>query len=141
MSEPKNAPAKFAVGKSVRVRPGIADPDFPDLPLGGSTGTIAEFEDGNPPLYLILWSQETLKNMHPVHRNRCERDRLDHETTRLGEDEMEAEPGGPVILEQPTKIVTPPLSMNDQEDRIRAVFGLTRDNLLPKVDDDSLCTY
>ena len=46
-----------------------------------------------------------------------------------------------MILEQPTKIVTPPLSMKDQDDRIRAVFGLTRDDLLPDVDDASLRTY
>jgi hypothetical protein len=60
---------------------------------------------------------------------------------RLGEDELVADTGGPVILEQPTKIVTPPLSMKDQDDRIRAVFGLTRDDLLPEVDEDSLRTY
>jgi hypothetical protein len=29
----------------------------------------------------------------------------------------------------------------DQDDRIRVVFGLTRDDLLPEVDEDSLHTY
>lgn len=46
-----------------------------------------------------------------------------------------------MILEQPTKIVTPPLSTNNQRAWIRAVFGLTSDDLLPEVDEDSLCTY
>jgi len=60
---------------------------------------------------------------------------------RLGENELEHDAGGPVILEQPSKIVTPPLSMKAQDDRIRVVFGLTRDDLPPNVDEDSLRTY
>lgn len=141
MSQTKKAPARFSVGDKVRVRSGVTDPDFPDIPLGGWAGKIIEVEEGDPPLYLIRWSQDTLKNMHPAYRKRCERDGLDHEEMRLGEDELEPDAGGPVVLEQPTKIVTPPLSMKDQDDRIRAVFGLTRDDLLPDVDDDSLRTY
>jgi hypothetical protein len=141
MSQTKKALAKFAVGDSVRVHTGVTDPDFPDIPLGGWVGKIAEVEDGNTPLYQIRWSQKTLKNMHPVYQKRCERDGLDHEEMRLGEDELEPDVGGPVILEQPTKIVTPPLSMKDQDDRIRVVFGLTRDDLLPEVDEESLRTY
>lgn len=141
MSQVKKAPARFTVGDKVRVRSGVTDPDFPDIPLGGWAGKITEVEDGDPPLYLIHWSHETLKHMHPVYRKRCERDGLDHEEMRLGEDELEADAGGPVIVEQPTNIVTQPLSMKDQDDRIRAVFGLTRDDLLPDVDDDSLRMY
>ena len=79
--------------------------------------------------------------MHPIYRKRCERDGLGLEEMRLREDELEADAGGPVILEQPTRIVTPPLSMKDEDDRIRAVFGLTRDDLPPAVNDDSLRTY
>lgn len=29
------APARFAVGTQVRVKPGTTVPDFPDIPLGG----------------------------------------------------------------------------------------------------------
>jgi hypothetical protein len=141
MSQTKKAPARFALGDPVRVRTGVTDPDFPDIPLGGWAGKITEVEGGDPPLYLIRWSQDTLKNMHPVYRKRCERDGLDHEEMRLGEDEIEADGGGPLVLEQPSKIVTPPLSLKDQDDRIRAVFGLTRDDLLPDVDDASLRRY
>lgn len=141
MSQTKKALAKFAVGDAVRVRVGVNDPDFPDIPLGGWAGKINEVEESEPPLYLIRWSRETLRDMRPVYRNRCERDGLDHEEMRLGEDELEADVGGPVVLEQPTKIVTPPLSMKDQDDRVRAVFGLTRDDVLPEADEDSLRIY
>jgi hypothetical protein len=143
MSEAKKAQtqAKFALGDAVRVRSGVTDPDFPDIPLGGWAGRITDFEDGNQPLYLIRWNQDTLKNMHPVYQNRCERDGLDLLEMWLGEDDLEPDAGGPVIVQQPTKIVTPPLSMKDQDDRIRVVFGLTRDDLLPDVDEGSLRTY
>jgi len=79
--------------------------------------------------------------MHPVYRKRCERDGLDFEEIRLDENEIENDRGGPVVLEKPSKIVTPPLSMKNQDDRIRAVFSLTRDNLAPDVDEDRLRTY
>jgi len=45
----QEAPAKFAVGDSVRVRIGVTDPDFPDIPLGGRVGKIAEIEDADTP--------------------------------------------------------------------------------------------
>jgi hypothetical protein len=140
MSEAKKSatPAKFVRGDSVRVRSGVTNPDFPDIPLGGWAGKITEVEEGNAPLCLIRWSQETLKNMHPGYRKRCDRDGLDYKEMWLGEDDLEADAGGPVIVQQPTKIVMPQLSMKDQDDRIRVLFGLTRDDLLPDVDDASL---
>jgi hypothetical protein len=143
MSQTKKAQtaAKFTLGDPVRVRSGVVDPDFADIPLGGWAGKITEVEDGDPPLYLIRWSQETLKHIHPIYRKRCERDGLGFEEMWLGEEDLELDAGGPVILEQPTKIVTPPLSMKDQDDRIRVVFGLTKDDLLPDVDEARLVTY
>jgi hypothetical protein len=133
--------SRFAKNDAVRVRSGVKDPDFPDTPLGGWAGKIAEVEEGTPPTYLIRWNRKTLSSIHPVYRNRCERNGFDVEEMWLGENDLEPDSGGAVVLEQPTKIVTPPLSMNDQDDRIRAVFGLTRDDLLPEVDDTSLRTY
>ena len=141
MSKKPATTTKFSMGNAVRVRPGVTDPDFPDTPLGGWEGTIAKVENGNPPTYLIRWNQKTLFTIHPIYRKRCERDGLDFEEMWLGEEDLELDTGGAVALEQPTKIVTPPLSMKDQDDRVRAVFGLTRDDLLPEVDDTCLRTY
>ena len=141
MSRKTDAPAKFTLGCLVRVRSGTKDPDFPDIPIGGWAGKITTVEAVSPPCYLIRWDQQTLASMHPVYRNRCERDGLDFQEMWLGEDDLEPDSGGAVILEQPTRIVTPPLSMTDQDDRIRAVFELTRDDLLPNVDETSLRIY
>ena len=37
----------FAVGSRVRVRRGTIDPDYPDIPLGGWTGTVLETADAD----------------------------------------------------------------------------------------------
>ena len=36
---------RFKVGDRVRVRRGVADVEYPDLPLGGWAGTVAEIHD------------------------------------------------------------------------------------------------
>ena len=59
----------------------------------------------------------------------------------LDEDEIEIDDGTPVAVEQPIQITTPPLSMDDKDDRIRAVFGLTHDDPLPLVSPETLMTY
>ena len=107
MSKKKDAPAKFALGCRVRVRPSVKDPDFLDTPIGGWAGKITEVEAGSPPHYLIRWNQQTLGSIHPVYRKRCERDGLDFEEMWLGEDNLEPDSSGSGILEEPTKIVTP----------------------------------
>ena len=85
MSNKSPATAKFTLGDVVRVRPGVNDPDFPVIPIGGWEGKIAEIENCNPPIYLIRWNQQTLASIHPIYRKRCERDGLDFEEMRLGE--------------------------------------------------------
>jgi hypothetical protein len=130
------------VGHHVRVKPGTTDPDFPDIPLGGWAGTIRDVNQrSNPPIYLIEWDQHTLDHMHSVYRKRCERDGLELKSMWLGEDDIEPDSGGSVIIEQPTSIVTRPLSKNKQDDRIRAIFGLTSDDPLPPVNVENLRRY
>ncbi len=123
---------RFGVGASVRVKAGTKDPDFEDIPLGGWVGTITEL-DPSPPRaqYLIAWDQATLEGMHPIYCKRCERDDLDPSSMWLPEDDLEPHSGEPVVMEQPTNVVPRTLNLNDQDDRIRAVFGLTSDDPLP----------
>ena len=139
MSKTKNSP-KFSVGDAVRVKLGVTDPDFPDIPFGGWAGTIAEVEEDNPP-YLIQLNERTLQSIHPIYYKRCERDGLEADQVWMLEEDLEPDVGDPVEIEQPTNIVTKPLDMNDQDDRIREVFGLTSDDLLPESDAASLLAY
>lgn len=137
-----SAPPRFAVETVVRVRPGTTDPDFPDIPLGGWAGTIQEVDQRSaPPTYLIEWDRHTLDHMHPVYRKRCERDGLELERMWLGEDDIEPDTSEPAVIEQPTSIVTRPLNPKDEDDRVRIALGLTGDEPLLGVDDDTLRTY
>jgi uncharacterized protein YodC (DUF2158 family) len=131
--------AKFKVGDKVRVKHGVKDTDYPDIPLGGWAGTISEVhEDG---MYTVRWSKDTLANIHPVVKHRSEKDGTVLEEYWLGDDDLEPDAGGPLDIEPPAKIVVKPLSPKDQDDRIRMVFGLTSNDPLPKVDDETLTTY
>jgi hypothetical protein len=132
-------PAKFKVGDKVRVKHGVRDTDYPDVPLGGWAGTVTEVHKNG--MCEIRWSGETLANMHPVIAKRCEKDGLHLEQYGLAEDELEPDLGGPLNMEHPTAITTKPLSPKDQDDRIRMVFGLTSNDPLPDVDDETPESY
>jgi hypothetical protein len=135
-------PPKFSSGDQVRVKHGVPDPDFPDIPLGGWAGIITEVDQtGREPLFLVEWNQYTLDHMHPVFRKRCDRDGLEETNSWLGNEDLEADVGEPVPMEQPTQIVTRPLDKGNQDDRIRAIFGLTNDDPLPEVNGENLCKY
>ncbi len=135
-------PARFATGSQVRVRPGTTDPNFPDIPLGGWAGTIREVDQRSaPPTYLIEWNRHTLDHAHPVYRKRCERDGLEMDSMWLGEDDIELDTGGPADIEQPTSLVNRPLNPKDQDDRVRLALGLSSDDPLPEVDEDTLRAY
>jgi len=131
---------RYEIGARVRVKPGIADPDYPDIPMGGWVGTITEIDDENA-LYLIKWSRETLAGVTPVFRKRCKRDGLDYEESWLEENDIALYDGRPLKIEQPANVTSRTLSEDDQDDRIRIILGLTGDDPLPDVDGETLCDY
>jgi hypothetical protein len=150
MSKKKKTPAtpkkpqaatRFTVGAQVRVKPGTTDPDFSDIPLGGWAGTIREVDPRDPPTYLIEWNRHTLNQMHPVYRNRCDRDGLDWKSMWLGDEDLEPDTGEPAAIEQPTNIVTRPLNEQDEDDRVRMALGLTSDDPPPDVEEATLLAY
>ena len=128
----------WTLSGAVRVKLGTIDPDFPDIPLGGWAGTIQKSE---PPAYLVNWNQHTLDQMNPVYRKRCERDELELEEMWLDEGDLELDTGDSAKIEQPTALVSLPLSPKVQDDRIRVIFGLTSDDPLPWVTDQNLNKY
>ncbi len=133
---------QYAAGDRVRVRRGVTDPEYADLPLGGWAGTVADVDTRpSPPTYLIRWDRETLRQAHPVYKRRSERDGFEFGSMWLGADDLEPDDGRPVSVEPPTSIVTKPLSRADQDDRIRAVFGLTSDDLLPDVNPTTIRVF
>jgi hypothetical protein len=144
MSHTKNKPGspRFRVGEKVRVKLGVIDPDFSDIPLGGWSGTVKEVEQAeNDITYDIKWDKKTLNGMHPIYRKRCERDDLELQSMWLGEEDIEPDDGTPVPMEQPTQIKTTPLSEKDQDDRVRKALGLTHDDPLPNVSRKNLLLY
>ena len=58
-----------------------------------------------------------------------------------GDEDIEPDDGSPVPIEQPTSIVTKPLSEKDQDDRVRMALGLTHDDPLPEVSRKTLLAY
>jgi hypothetical protein len=100
---------------------------------------ITEVHDDG--MFTVRWSEETLASIHPIYKKRCERDGLEFETYWIGANDLEPDPGGPLNIEQPKKITAKPLSPKDQDDRIRLVFGLTSNDPLPDVDDETLAIY
>lgn len=135
MSKTKTQP-RFGKGDLVRVKSGVADPDFADIPIGGWAGRISEVAFDESWNYLILLNAQTLKSIHPIFRKRCERDGLEFDRIWMSEDDLEPDMGQPAPIEQPTNIVSRPLSMDNKDDRIRSIFGLTSDDLLPETHDE-----
>ncbi len=129
----------FSVGDRVRVKYGVMDPEYPDMPLGGWAGTIADIDECG--IHVVQWSRETLASIHPIHKRRCKRDGLILRESWFEEADLEGDRGGPLAIQQPLEIQPRPLSPEDESDRVRMVFGLTHDDLLPCPDDESLAIY
>ena len=55
-TENKSGSPRFRVGDKVRVKSGVIDPDFSDIPLGGWSGTVKEIEQADDEItYDIKW--------------------------------------------------------------------------------------
>ena len=128
--------AAFAKGALVRVKSEVLHEQYPDIPLGGWVGKIKRIGWLTPIGYAVHWTKPTLDQADPAFFKRCERDEMKPHKYWLDEDQLEAAADPtPVAMEQPTNIVTRPLSTDDPDDRIRMVFGLTSDDGLPKADE------
>jgi len=130
--------AAFAKGELVRVKAGVVHGEYPDIPLGGWVGKVKRIAWLTPIAYGIRWTKPTLDQAHPVFFKRCQRDDVKPFKYWADEDQLEsASVETSVVMEQPTNIVTRPLSQDDPDDRIRMIFGLTTDDALPKADEQT----
>ncbi len=132
----------FAEGDLVRVKPGVVHRRYPDLPLGGWEGTVERVAWLVPVGYTIDWSVRTFEAAHPIYHKRCQRDGLLATEYEAVEGELEpAADEDPLAMAPPTEIVTRPLSPDDSDDRVRAIFGLTSDDPLPRADEAAIGRY
>ncbi len=132
------AKAAFAKGDLVQVKHGIVHDQYPDIPLGGWIGNVTKIAWLTPVGYEIRWTTPTLEQAHPVFLKRCQRDGFKLELGWLDADQLTAaREETPAAMEEPTNIITRPLSMEEAHDRIRMMFGLTSDDPLPKPDEQT----
>jgi hypothetical protein len=80
---------RLSVGTSVRVRYGVADPDYPDSSIEGWAGTIVRIDDDGTAPCLVRWDGNTLENANSAGCMQCERDDLDREEMWLAEEDLE----------------------------------------------------
>ena len=80
---------RFSQGCRVRVKIGVMDPDFPDVPLGDWTGTVSQVPSGGCASYLVRWSPETLENVHPACRDYCEKEDITFDKMWLLDGDLE----------------------------------------------------
>ncbi len=95
---------RFAVGTLVRVKIGVMDPDLPGVHLGGWKGTISQVQNGGLPTYLVQWSPETLENVHPAHRDHCQKEDIAFDKIWLLEEDLEHAYGAPSPLKRKKKV-------------------------------------
>jgi hypothetical protein len=129
-------PPRFAVGDRVRVRSGTHLPDYPDIPLGGWAGVIEEHETPRSAnLYLVCWNDGTLEAMPAIFRMRVD---------------PTAQPNASALATGPRagcrrshrwsnrRRWFPAAASELPEDRVRKLFGLTSDDPLPPINDETL---
>jgi len=85
---------RFAAGQAVRVREGVASPEFPEVLLSGWSGTIEEVAARKtPPAYLIEWDGRTLEALPSGYSDRCEQQGLYFKMMWLSESDLEPRDG------------------------------------------------
>jgi len=69
----KKAAGKLAAGARVRVKPGVAMPEFPELDCGGWTGIVSEVSGkGADARYVIEWDESVVSAMPASYISQCE---------------------------------------------------------------------
>ena len=90
MAKKNSAEQALSVGTKVRVRAGVAAPEFPEVSCAGWTGEIAELTGKKAdPKFLIEWDDETLRRMPPDYVRQCEQKQLFYRMACFGPDEVE----------------------------------------------------
>lgn len=90
----KKAAAGLAEGARVRVKPGVVSPEFPELEIGGWTGTISETSGRSPNVKCIVeWDEPTRGRMPAEYVRRCEEQNLYYRMVCLAAEDLEPADG------------------------------------------------
>ncbi|MBS0205082.1 MAG: hypothetical protein JSS49_19435 [Planctomycetes bacterium] len=86
----KKATGGLDEGARIRVKEGVASPDFPDVLFSGWTGSVVEVS-GKPPAqkFIVEWDAPTISAMPPDYLSRCEAQMLYHAMACLGVEDLE----------------------------------------------------
>jgi hypothetical protein len=129
------------MGTTVRVKAGQRDPDFPELDLSGWIGTVLEVDtEGDRPVYLVAWTDETHRRIDPAVEKRCEEQGLDYRTIWLEEDGIELDSDNPATAPSVASSTLPP-ALSNAENRICAALGVPPDAGVPDVEPAALEKY
>ena len=128
-------------GDVVHVRPGARHPIYPDLPMGGWTGTIEGVQrhrkDRERRRYWVHFLPSTTDRLRPVYLDREERDNdagYEPWDNWLAPDLLEPGEAPPETLEQPD---LPGWAQQAGEQQVRTLFGLNPEDEYPSCDDDT----
>ncbi len=90
MAKKKSAKTpKLAPGQAIRIKPGVAAPEFPEVSCAGWTGVIMELMGKTDPKYLVEWDQATLDNMPGSYKEQCEERTLTYSFCYFSSEDME----------------------------------------------------
>lgn len=86
----KKATGGLDAGTRIRVKAGVPSPEFPEISIGGWTGTVMEVS-GKPPAqkFIVEWDSATISAMPSDYVSRCEAQQLYHVMACLGADDIE----------------------------------------------------
>ena len=68
---------RVSVGQSVRVREGLAMPEFPAIPIGGLGGSVTEVRGrGKQRKVILRWTEESMARLPNGYRDECDAKQL-----------------------------------------------------------------
>ena len=89
MTREKSNPL-LSPGTAVRVRAGVAAPEFPDVDCTGWTGRVTEvLNKKTNPKYVVAWDDATLSGLPDDYHQRCEQAGLLFELSCFPGDDLE----------------------------------------------------
>lgn len=87
----KKGASSLTSGTAVRVKEGVALPEFPEISIAGWTGEVMETKGrGASVQYIILWDAQTVDAIPQTYRDHCEEHGLTHEMVCLSKGDVEA---------------------------------------------------